>query len=123
MSRTLTAFALALTLGVAVSSPADARNRGGRVAAGVLGGLAAGVIIGSMMQRGYVYGPGYYPGPGYYAPNYYGPVYEYGPSYYGPPPYAYAPPVYVRPAPRSYRGGCWVETDSTRGYGYYRPCY
>ncbi len=118
MSKTLTTLALALTLTVAAGAPADARNRGGRVAAGVLGGLAAGVIIGSMMQRGYVYGPGYY------APNYYGPVYDYGPSYYGPPPYAYAPPVYVRPMPRRHRGGgCWFVTDSTRGYGYYGPCY
>ena len=71
--------------------------------------------VGAMAaQQGY-YGDGYYYGPGYaYGPGY----------YYGPGPYAYEPaPVYVVP-PRAYRGGggCWIATDTTRGFGYYGPC-
>jgi len=119
MHKTLTALAVAATMivvAVAASDTADARwrgRRGGGVAAGVIGGLAAGAIIGSMAaQQGY-YGDGYYSAPGYY-----------GPDYYGPGPYAYEPaPVYVVPR-RAYRGGsCWIATDTTRGFGYYGPCY
>jgi hypothetical protein len=56
---TLTAVA-ALTLAVAVSSqPAYARD-GGAVAAGVIGGLAVGAIIGSQANQGYYGGPDYY---------------------------------------------------------------
>ena len=74
----------------------------GGVAAGIIGGLAAGAIIGGIAaNQGYYYGPGYYDEPVYYgSPGYYGPG-----TYYGPGPYAYEPaPVYIRPAPR-YRGG------------------
>ena len=53
--------ALALT---AVSLPASARNNGGAIAAGVVGGLAVGAIIGSQANRGGYYGPGYYGEPG-----------------------------------------------------------
>jgi hypothetical protein len=57
---TLTAVA-ALTLAVTVSSqPAYARNNGSAVAAGVIGGLAVGAIIGSQANRGYYGGPAYY---------------------------------------------------------------
>ncbi len=66
-----------------------------RAAAGVIGGLAAGAIIGSAVaNNGYYYGPGPY-------------------GYYGAGPYAYAPgPVYVRPRYYGgyYDGGaapCW----------------
>ena len=56
---TITAVA-ALTLAVAVTSqPAFARD-GGAVAAGVIGGLAVGAIIGSQANRSAYYGPGYY---------------------------------------------------------------
>ena len=123
MHKTLTALAVAATMIVAaVAAPdtADARwrghgGRGGGVAAGIIGGLAAGAILGSMANQGYYGGPGYY-----YGSDYYGPGYSYGPG-----PYAYEPaPVYVRPVPRAYRGGqCWIATDTTRGYGYYGPCY
>ena len=116
MHKTLTALAVAAAMIIAaVVAPQQAEARHGRVAAGIIGGLAAGAIIGSMAaQRGYYYGPGYY-APGYY----YGSGY-----YYGPEPYAYEPPpVYVRPGPRYYRGGgCWISTDSDRGYGYWGPC-
>ena len=50
------ALALAVT---ATSQPAFARN-GGAIAAGVIGGLAVGAIIGSQANRGYYDGPGYY---------------------------------------------------------------
>ena len=72
-SKTLTALAAAATIGIAaVAAPqsADAHWRGGgAVAAGVIGGLAAGAIIGSAAGYGpyYGYGPGYYgPSPAYY---------------------------------------------------------
>ena len=62
------------------------------------------------MRAGLLLGPGYY-GSGYY---------------YGPGLMPTSAPVYVRPAPRYYRGGrygCWIATDTTRGFGYYGPCY
>jgi hypothetical protein len=104
MTRTLTVLATATSLAAAsfaVPSTADARIRGFGIAAGVIGGLAAGAILGSVARGGYYYG-------GYgYAPSYYGytPYYGYGdayaPAYYGyTPGYAYAPGYY--------------------GYGYYR---
>lgn len=76
VTKTLTTFAMVATLGlwaVAAPQPAQARN-GGAIAAGVIGGLAAGAIIGSAVARpyGYGYGPGYYaygPGPVYYGPS------------------------------------------------------
>jgi hypothetical protein len=55
--------ALALT---AVSQPASAGNNGGAVAAGVIGGLAVGAIIGSQANRNYYTGPGYYEAPRVY---------------------------------------------------------
>jgi hypothetical protein len=59
-SMTLAAVA-ALTLAVTMSSqPAHAGGNGGAVAAGVVGGLAVGAIVGSQANRGYYGGPGYY---------------------------------------------------------------
>lgn len=133
MHKTLTALAAAAALTfaiVAAPQQADARWRGGHghggVAAGIIGGLAAGAILGGIAANqgyygdGYYYGSGYYEGPGYY----YGPpVYSGRGYYYGRGPYAYEPaPVYVRPVPRYNGGGCWIVTDSTRGYGFYGPC-
>ena len=73
MKKTLTALAAAATIAIAaVAVPQQAEARGGRIAAGIIGGLAAGAIIGSIAaNNGYYYGPGY----GYYGP---------GPVYYGP---------------------------------------
>jgi len=64
MTKTLTALAAAASIAVAaVAAPAPAQARGGgAVAAGVIGGLAAGAIIGGAVSRPY----GYYGGP-YYA--------------------------------------------------------
>ena len=61
MLKTITfATVAALTLAVAVSSPPAYAHDGGAVAAGVIGGLAVGAIIGSQVNRGGYYGPGYY---------------------------------------------------------------
>lgn len=80
MTKTLTALAAATTLMIAVvAAPQPAEARGGRIAAGIIGGIAAGAIIGGIASNSYgYYGPAYYGyGPGYY----YGP----GPVYYGGP--------------------------------------
>jgi hypothetical protein len=72
MTRTLTTLAAVAALAataISAPTPADARGRGGAVAAGVIGGLAAGAIIGSA-TRSYGYGAydgGYYAGGPYYA--------------------------------------------------------
>jgi len=50
--------ALALAA-VVTPRPAEARD-GGALAAGIIGGLAVGAIVGSQMDRGYYGGPGYY---------------------------------------------------------------
>jgi hypothetical protein len=68
-SIALTAVTMLAAAAIAAPSPADAR--GGRVAAGIIGGLAAGAIIGGALSSPYYYPPG---------PAYYG----YGPYYYGP---------------------------------------
>jgi hypothetical protein len=71
MTRTLLALGAAATFAVAmVAAPTTAQARGGRVAAGVIGGLAAGAIIGGALAS-----PHYYPPPTYY--------YGHGPYYYG----------------------------------------
>jgi hypothetical protein len=61
--KTIAAVA-ALTLAIAVTSQPAFAHDGGAVAAGVIGGLAVGAIIGSQANRGYYNGPGYYE-PGY----------------------------------------------------------
>ena len=66
MTRTLITLAAAATVAVAAiaaPAPAEARSRGGAIAAGVIGGLAAGAIIGGAASHGY----GYYGGGPYYA--------------------------------------------------------
>ena len=52
--------AAALALALTASQPAIAGGNGGAIAAGVVGGLAVGAIIGSQANRGGYYGPGYY---------------------------------------------------------------
>jgi len=76
MRKWIIALVAAVTIAgsmVAVTPEAEARGRGGAVAAGVLGGLAAGAIIGSAAAP-YYYAPPP-PPPAYYAP---------APVYYGP---------------------------------------
>ena len=71
MMKVITVAAIAgLALAVTVApQPALARN-GGAIAAGVVGGLAVGAIIGSQANRGYYGDQGYY-GSGY-QPSYSG---------------------------------------------------
>jgi hypothetical protein len=52
-------FAITLA-GSVTAQPAFARNNGGAVAAGVVGGLAVGAIVGSQANRNYYSGPAYY---------------------------------------------------------------
>jgi hypothetical protein len=54
MYKTLTALALLATItGRAVAIPQEAEARGGALAAGIIGGFAAGAIIGSAANNGY----------------------------------------------------------------------
>ena len=72
VTKTLTAIGAAGVLAVAtlaVPQPAQAHYHGGGIAAGVIGGLAAGALIGAAAANGPYYAPGYYYGP---APVYYG---------------------------------------------------
>lgn len=77
MTRTLTALAAAGTLAIAsVAVPTSAsaqwghhHHGGGAVAAGVLGGLAAGALVGSAIGAPYYYG-GYPYGAYAYGPGY-----------------------------------------------------
>jgi hypothetical protein len=111
--KTVIKYAVAATmagaLALAAATPSVARD--GRNAAAAIG-FGAGALVGAAVA-GSAYNNGYY-----------GPSYGYGPGYYAEPGYAYEPaPVYVAPR-RAYRsGGCWIATDTTRGYGYYGPCY
>ncbi|HEX2216349.1 MAG TPA: hypothetical protein VHG27_06610 [Xanthobacteraceae bacterium] len=60
MKRTVLAVAAAATLAVvSIGAPSDAfaGRRGSAVAAGIIGGLAAGAIIGSAMAPRYYYEP------------------------------------------------------------------
>jgi hypothetical protein len=113
MYKTSTTIAAAAMMGLLVlATPQQAEARNGRVAAGIIGGIAAGAIIGSIIaNRGY--GPDYYyaPGPYYYAPGGY---------YYGSGPYAYDGAMdYCMRRFRSYdpRSGTYLGYD-----GYRHPC-
>jgi hypothetical protein len=100
MHKTLTAFAAAGAMAlatIAVPSTADAGCRGCGVGAGIIGGLAAGAIIGGAIANSG-----------------------------GPPPAAYyPPPAYV--AGQFYRhavacpGGYWAEHPWNDGYGRFHP--
>jgi hypothetical protein len=72
MMAVVTAAALALT---SVAAPRPAEAAGGRIVAGVIGGLAAGALIGGALAAPRYYGPGPY---GYYGGYY-------GAGYYPPP--------------------------------------
>jgi len=96
MHKSLIALAGAASIGlasVAVPSPAHAWCVGCAVGAGIVGGIAAGAIVGSAVAATapppYYYPP---PPPGYYPPP---------PGYYAPPPPAayYPPPAAAVPGP------------------------
>src|SRR6266851_1381459 len=112
MHKSLIGLAAAAGIGLvslAAPAPANAGCWGCAVGAGVLGGIAAGAIIGGAIANGPP-PPAYYPPPpGYYPP----------PAAYGPPPDAYGPPpgpgFYAEVAPGCYwaQRRVWVE-----GVGY-----
>ena len=91
MHRTFISLAAAAFVAAAIPSAAQAGCRGCGVAAGVVGGLAAGAIIGSALAQ----------------PRYVEPVYA------GPPVYA-APPEYVDgPVCHLERHRYWVDPDTS----------
>ena len=106
MHKSLIGLAAAAALAiasVAVPSNAKAGCYGCAVGAGIIGGVAAGAIIGSAIANSPPPPPGYYPPP---------------PGYYPPPPPGAAyppPPAYAQLAPGCHWGQrrVWVE-----GYGY-----
>ncbi len=80
----IVAAAAAIAVAGTVSQPAYAGDRGGAIAAGVIGGLAVGAMVGAAAAQ-----------PRYYAP---------------PPAYVAEPaPVYVAPGPRCY----WTRGEPT----------
>ncbi len=95
MKKIILAVATAATLAMtAVAAPSPAEARGGRIAAGIIGGLAGAAILGGIASGGYGYGPGYGYG--------YGPGYGYAPAYYG-----------------GYGGGCYLQRERFwDGYGW-----
>ena len=96
MKRTIIALAAAALVAAAMPSPAQAGCRGCGVAAGVVGGLAAGAIIGSAIANS---------GPRYYEP---------APVYAAPP-----PPVYVEPPDYVDGPVCHLERQQVwDGYAY-----
>jgi hypothetical protein len=109
MHRTFIGLAAAAGLGLAslaAPSTANAGCFGCAVGAGVIGGVAAGAIIGSAIANSPP--PGYYPPPpGYYPPP--------PPGYYPPPPPAAYGPGYAELAPGCYWGHRRVWVD---GVGY-----
>jgi hypothetical protein len=86
--RTIVAIGLVAALG----APIHARAENGQVAAGILGGLAAGAIIGSAVRPA--------PPP---------------PAYYYPAPVYAPPPAYVVPAPPCYFAPGEPVWDAARG--------
>src|SRR5271169_700720 len=109
MHKSLAGLAAAAALGLATlagPSTANAGCYGCAVGAGVIGGVAAGAIIGSAIANNPPPPPAYYPPPAAYYPP---------PGYYGPPP----GPGYAELAPGCHWGQrkVWVE-----GVGYrWRP--
>jgi hypothetical protein len=60
MIKIVTVAAIAALALTAAVMPQPAQARDGAIAAGVVGGLAVGAIVGSQANRGYYGGPSYY---------------------------------------------------------------
>ncbi len=99
MTKTLTVVAAAGIAALAIAAPGPAHARDGAVAAGIIGGLAAGAIIGGALA-----GPPAYAGPVYVAPPPPPPA-----AYYGPPP-PYAAPCYWAAGEPVWNGYRWVRS-------------
>jgi hypothetical protein len=121
MYKSLIGLAAVTGIGLAsISAPstANAACFGCAVGAGVLGGVAAGAIIGSAIANSPPPPPAYYPPP----PGYYPPPPGYGPPPppgFGPPPpppgaYAAPPAAYAQLAPGCHwaKRRVWVEEDN-----------
>lgn len=67
--KVITAAAIAGLALAVIATPQPAQARDGALAAGIIGGLAVGAIVGSQYN-------GYYSGPSYYGPGYYGRPYQ-----------------------------------------------
>jgi hypothetical protein len=116
MYKSLIGLAAATGIGLAsISAPtaANAACFGCAVGAGVLGGVAAGAIIGSAVANSPPPPPAYYPPP---PPGYYPPP---PPGYYPPPPpppgaYAAPPEAYAQLAPGCHwaKRRVWVEEQN-----------
>jgi hypothetical protein len=70
MKKALIVLAAVATIALGAINPTPAQARGGAVAAGIIGGFAAGAIVGSALAypRYYAPVPGYVVYPGYAAP-------------------------------------------------------
>lgn len=126
MKKIATVAAAALVAVGALGTPkAEARGGGGAVAAGLIGGLAAGALLGAAVLEAHA-APAYGYGYGRPAP-------AYGYEYDAPPPVRYRParvvreydyedaPVYRRPRPvRAYEDGPYGYRPA--GYGFRRDC-
>jgi hypothetical protein len=114
MHKSLIALAGAAGIGLAALAapvPANAGCFGCAVGAGILGGVAAGAIVGSAIANSPPPPP-----PGYYYPPPPPPGAYYGPPPGYPPPPGYAPPpAYAQLAPGCHWGRRKVWVD---GYGY-----
>lgn len=126
MKKIATVTAAALVAVGALGTPqAKARGGGGAVAAGLIGGLAAGALLGAAVSEAHA-APAYGYGYGRPAP-------AYGYEYDAPPPVRYRPalvvreydyedaPVYRRPHPvRAYEDGAYGYRPA--GYCFRRDC-
>jgi hypothetical protein len=92
--RTIVGLALGLSL---IGGPIEAQAENGQVAAGILGGLAAGALLGAAARPAPPPPAYYYPAPAYAAPP---------PAYVVPPPTCYFTPG--APVWDSFRG-MWVR--------------
>jgi hypothetical protein len=109
ISKIAVAVALTGAMALAAATPSEARY--GRNAA-IIGGVAAGVLLGAAITNS---NNGYYGDSAYYG--------ERGYAYYGERGYAYSPDGYAySPGPAYQQGRCWHATDSDRNFGYYTDC-
>jgi hypothetical protein len=98
MKKSLIALAAVATIALGAINPTPAEARGGAVAAGIIGGFAAGAIVGSALAY---------------------------PRYYAPMPGYVVYPAYAAPMPVGCPGGYWARRPRYDAFGnvvgYSRP--